>query len=472
MKYFPAFLKLSGRTVVLVGAGDVGRRRAEQLLDCGARLRVIDPSPTEQIRAAARDGRLTLVERPYRSGDLEGADLVLVATDDSQVNRAVWTDARARKAPINVADDPEKCDFIVPALVERGDLTVAISTHGKSPALAARLRRRFSAMLGSELGRYIAVLDGVRQRLKDSSLDFDQKKRVMYRLIDSDLQQLVRESNRPAIERRIENAIGQASSDVEDRESRGRVYIVGAGPGDPGLITVRGLECLRSADVVLHDRLVDPRLLEAVSDHAEVVDVGKRLGEREGLQEFIHDSMVGHARRGKIVCRLKGGDPFVFGRGGEEARALTEAEIPFEIIPGVTSATAAPGAAGIPLTHRGSAHAFMVMTGSRADNAPEEEWNGAASLLAGGGTLVVLMGLAHLPTIVRRLAAAGCDPRTPAAVVSRGTLDDQDVRVGRLADIRDRADGVVSPAAVVFGNVVLERNRLEELHASAMRKGK
>ncbi len=472
MKYFPAFLRLEGRSVVLVGAGDVGRRRAEQLLDCGARLSVIDPSPAGPVREAARAGRLTLVERPFRTGDLDGAVLVFVATDDPEVNRSVWTEARAREVPINVADDPSKCDFIVPALVERGDLTVAISTAGRSPALASRLRRRFSAMLGSEIGSYIAVLDGARQRLKDTGLDFEQKKRVMYRLIDSDLQQLVRESNREAIEHRIETVIRQASSDLVDRESRGCVYIVGAGPGDPGLITVRGLECLRSADVVLHDRLVDPRLLEAAPDDAEVVDVGKRLGKQEGLQELIHDSMVGHARRGKIVCRLKGGDPFVFGRGGEEARALTEADIPFEIVPGVTSATAAPGAAGIPVTHRGSAHAFMVMTGSRANHAPQEEWTGAASLIAGGGTLVVLMGLAHLPMIVQRLEAAGCDPRTPAAVVSRGTLHDQDVRVGRLEDIRVRADGVVSPATVVFGNVVLERDRLEELRASVLRRGK
>ena len=190
------------------------------------------------------------------------------------------------------------------------------------------------------------------------------------------------------------------------------------------------------------------------------------------MQEFIHDSMVEHARRGRIVCRLKGGDPFVFGRGGEEARALTEAEISFEIIPGVTSATAAPAAAGIPVTHRDTAHAFMVMTGSRAKNAPEEEWHGAASLIAGGGTLVVLMGLAHLPAIVERLKAAGCDQATPAAVVSRGTFDDQDVRVGRLEDIQGRADGAVSPATIVFGNVVLERKRLEELRSSVVRGGK
>ena len=240
----------------------------------------------------------------------------------------------------------------------------------------------------------------------------------------------------------------------------GIVYIVGAGPGDPGLITIRGLECLRSAEVVLHDRLIDPRMLAVASEAATVIDVGKRVGDSGKMQQRIHDLMVQHARRGRRVCRLKGGDPFVFGRGGEESLFLTEAGVPFEIVPGVSSAIAAAGAAHIPVTHREHAHSFMVMTGSRAEAASPEEWAGARSLIDGGGTLVVLMGLSRIDAIVARLRDRGCPDSTPAAVVSRATFPDQETRIGTLADIADRLEGMVSPAVLVFGPAVLERARL------------
>jgi uroporphyrin-III C-methyltransferase len=242
--------------------------------------------------------------------------------------------------------------------------------------------------------------------------------------------------------------------------SSGIVYVVGAGPGDPGLITVRGLECLRLADVVLHDRLIDPRLLAEARADAVVTDVGKRVGDGGKGQRLIHDLMVQHARRGRRVCRLKGGDPFVFGRGGEEALFLAEAGVAWEIVPGVSSAIAAAGAAHIPVTHREHAHSFMVMTGSRADEASPEEWSGARSLIDGGGTLVVLMGLSRIEAIVSRLRDRGCPDQTPAAVVSRATFPDQETRVGTLADISDRSKGMESPAVLVFGPAVLERARL------------
>ena len=249
-------------------------------------------------------------------------------------------------------------------------------------------------------------------------------------------------------------------------KEQGIVYIVGAGPGDPGLITVRGLECVRRADVVLHDRLIDRGLLAEARTDTELIDVGKRPGDRGAMQNYIQDLMIERARKGQVVCRLKGGDPFVFGRGGEEARVLTEAGLSFEIIPGVTSAIAAPAAAGIPVTHRDTAHSFMVMTGSRADEASLGEWEGACSLIEGNGTLVVLMGLSRLSSIVRRLSEAGCPTDTPAAVVSKGTLQDQETRTGTLADIVALSDGVPSPAVIVVVPVVEEGRRLERLRQS------
>lgn len=241
----------------------------------------------------------------------------------------------------------------------------------------------------------------------------------------------------------------------------GTVYIVGAGPGNPDLITVRGLTCLREADVVLHDRLIDLHLLEEAKPEAEIISVGKEVGEENIQQDHIHWLMIGKAREGKDVCRLKGGDPFVFGRGAEEARALSEAGIPFEIVPGVSSAIAVPAFAGIPLTHRDHAHSFMVIAGSRSHDLESPEWLAAAALIRAGGTVVVLMGLSRVNAIAETLIAHNCAGTIPAAVISRGTYLIQDCRVGTLEDIGGRIDGVKSPAIIVIGEVVSLRNQIQ-----------
>jgi uroporphyrinogen III methyltransferase/synthase len=234
----------------------------------------------------------------------------------------------------------------------------------------------------------------------------------------------------------------------------GTVYIVGAGPGNPELITVRGLTCLREADVVLHDRLVDTRLLKEARNDAEVLDVGKQPGNEDEQQSRIHHLMIDRALQGKTVCRLKGGDPFVFGRGAEEAEALAEAGIPFEIVPGVTSAVAAPAYAGIPVTHRHHAHSFMVITGSRSHDLQAGEWKAARSLVNAGGTVVVLMGLSRLPAIMESFIEDGCAPSTPVAVVTNGARPGQETSIGTLGDIRKDAGSIQGPATIVIGDVV------------------
>src|SRR5262245_24097575 len=240
----------------------------------------------------------------------------------------------------------------------------------------------------------------------------------------------------------------------------GTVFIVGAGPGNPDLITVRGLTCLREADVVLHDRLVDRRLLEEVRRDAEVINVGKEPGHEDLQQERIEWLMIEKAREGKSVCRLKGGDPFVFGRGGEEARALVEAGIPFEIVPGVSSAIAAPAWAGIPVTHRDHAHSFMVITGSRSHALDSPEWLAARALIKGGGTVVVVMGFSRIRAIVESLLTGKCESTTPVAVVSNGTRPNQECRVGTLGDITDRVADVKAPAIIIIGEVVTLRSEI------------
>jgi uroporphyrin-III C-methyltransferase len=241
----------------------------------------------------------------------------------------------------------------------------------------------------------------------------------------------------------------------------GTVYIVGAGPGNPDLITVRGLTCLREADVVLHDRLIDLHLLEEARLGAEIINVGKETGGEDRQQERIEWLMIEKAREGKDVCRLKGGDPFVFGRGGEEARALSEAGIPFEIVPGVSSAIAVPAFAGIPVTHRDHGHSFMVIAGSRSNDFESSDWLAAAALLNGGGTVVVLMGLGRLGAIASHLTARECRATTPVAVISKGTYLTQDCRIGTLHDIAERVDGMKSPAVIVIGEIVSLRKEIQ-----------
>jgi uroporphyrin-III C-methyltransferase len=247
----------------------------------------------------------------------------------------------------------------------------------------------------------------------------------------------------------------------------GTVYIVGAGPGNPDLITVRGLTCLREADVVLHDRLIDLHLLEEAKPAAEIIRVAKEAGEENIQQDHIHWLMIQKAREGKDVCRLKGGDPFVFGRGGEEALALSEAGIPFEVVPGVSSALAVPAFAGIPVTHREHAHAFMVIAGSRSHDLNSAEWRAAAALAGAGGTVVVLMGLSRVEAIASSLIGHGCPAATPAAVISKGTYLIQDCRAGTLQDIAGRIDGLISPAIIIIGNAVSLRDRIRWMELSS-----
>lgn len=246
----------------------------------------------------------------------------------------------------------------------------------------------------------------------------------------------------------------------------GTVYIVGAGPGNPDLITVRGLTCLREADVVLHDRLIDLHLLDEAKGEAEIINVGKEAGE-EDIQQHIQWLMIEKAREGKNVCRLKGGDPFIFGRGGEEARALSDAGIPFEIVPGVSSAIAVPAYAGIPVTDRDHARSFMVIAGSRSHDLGSPEWQAASALVKAGGTLVVLMGLSRLREIAERLVGSECSTTTPVALISKGTYLIQDCRVGNLADIADRARGLKAPAIIVIGEVVSLRNQIQWMDLAA-----
>src|SRR5437762_2146162 len=463
--FYPAFLDLRGRRAVVVGGGVIAEQKVVRLLDAGARVTVISPTVSRRLDDLESAGTVTIGRRPYRPGDLAGACLAIAATDDRAVNRAVWAEAEARGVLLNAVDDLPHCSFIAPAIHRQGDVAVAISTAGKSPALAVRLRERIGRLIGPEYATLLELLGELRAELTRRVPDARIRTRLWYRIVDSDALEWVRRGAIAGARARI----GRLVEAAEEPETRGAgiVHIVGAGPGEPGLITRRGLERLRAAEVVVYDRLVHPDLLEEAPPWAERIFVGKRPG-REGHslpQEQINVLLIETARSGRVVVRLKGGDPFVFGRGAEECEALRAAGVPYEVVPGVTSAIAAPGAAGIPVTHRRHASAFAVVAGHECDAASDLDWDALARLPA----LVFLMGLRALPQITARLIAHGMPEETPAAAIASATLPEQRTVIGTLATLAERAEaaGLEPPATLVVGDVVGSAPVAEQDRAAA-----
>jgi uroporphyrin-III C-methyltransferase / precorrin-2 dehydrogenase / sirohydrochlorin ferrochelatase len=481
--FYPVCLNLRGRRAVVIGGGAVAEQKVLGLLAAGARVTVVSPDRTARLSALAAEGGIQLRHRTYRSGDLAGAWLAIAATDDRGVNARVWAEAERAGILLNAVDDTEHCSFIAPAIHRAGDITVAVSTAGKSPALAARLRERVARSIGPVEARLCALLGELRPELAARVPDARARTALWYRIVDSDVIEFVRRGDMGGARQRVEELVRVAipnenpSSDVprlkpgldtalplravlRPAHPSGCVYLVGAGPGDPGLITSKGLEILRSADVVVYDRLVALSLVAEAPAAAERVSVGKHphTAGAGALQEGINALLVQRAREGKTVVRLKGGDPFVFGRGAEECEALHAAGVRFEVVPGVTSAVAAPASAGIPVTHRRYGSAFAVVTGHECDGASDLDWSALARL----PTLVVLMGVRALPEIVARLVRHGLEPDTPAAVIASATLADARTIVGTLASIAElaREAGIEAPATLVVGNVVRVRERL------------
>jgi uroporphyrin-III C-methyltransferase/precorrin-2 dehydrogenase/sirohydrochlorin ferrochelatase len=452
--FYPVFLNLRGRRAVVIGGGTVAEQKVLGLIAAGAHVTVVSPETTPRLAELAAGGGIDLRRRPYRTGDLAGAWLAIAGTDDRGANAQVWAEAEREGVLLNAVDDLDHCSFIAPAIHREGDITVAVSTSGKSPALAARLRRRVARLVGPAEARLCDLLGELRPELAAHVPDARARTALWYRIVDSDVIEFVRRGDVDGARERIEELVDELGL------RPGVVYLVGAGPGDPGLITAKGLKILRSADVVVYDRLVAPALVAEAPPTAERVFVGKRpySGGADLAQDEINALLVERARRGLTVVRLKGGDPFVFGRGAEECEALHAAGVPFHVVPGVTSAIAAPASAGIPVTHRQLASAFAVVTGHECAGVSDLDWEALARL----PTLVVLMGLSALPDITARLLAHGADPDTPAAAIASGTLPAQRTVVATLATLAERVaeEGLEPPATVVIGEVVQVRELL------------
>jgi uroporphyrin-III C-methyltransferase len=527
--YYPAFLDLRRKRVVVVGAGVIATGKIRGLLPCGPEpLIVVAPDASKFVERAAREQRLTWLRRRYLDGDLSDADVCFAATSDRALNARVAEEARRRRIPILAVDDIPNCDFIAPSIVTRGDLIVAMSTGGRSPAFARWVRERFDRDIPRHWGDLLDVVATARERLGSNrasvtpeqwlaAIDDSLERQVqdgdkdgallllLQRLIPGNTDVLTDSGSidepQQADQSRTDLSLlplgedwGEGHSpvypvvgDVGDREpgtpltlplsqrereserasasqraSVGLVSLVGAGPGDPVLLTLKGLRRLQEADAVVFDRLVSAKILGYCRPGVERYAVGKAAGHHSRPQEEINALLIGLAREGRRVVRLKGGDPFVFGRGGEEVLALAQAGISYEVIPGVSSALAAPAAAGIPVTHRGIASSVTIATGHArvSGGGDEHDWSALAKVR---GTLVFLMAVENLEHIVANLLANGRPADESAAMVQSGTTPDQRTVRGSLGEIVSvaRSGGIVAPAVLVVGETVALAEALE-----------
>ena len=429
MRYYPVFLDLTDQLCIVLGDGKFAVEKAAALREAGANVRVV----------ASRD---------YRPGALAGARLVVDASEDPEINRLSWKEAEDAGILINVVDRPAQCRFIAPAIVRRDPLLIAISTSGESPFLASAVRARIERWLGPEWGLFVSLVGAIRRRLRQKGVPIDEQTRVYRRLASSDVLRLLRAGHAAEAE--------SAAAAIESGDRAGRVALVGAGPGDPELLTVKAREMLAGADYVLHDALIAPQTLALVGPDTKLEDVGKRGGQSSASQEDITARLIELARAGHSVVRLKGGDAFVFGRGGEELHDLQRAGIHVVVVPGITAALAAPAAAGIAVTKRGVASSVAIATAQGAGSLER-----LAVLARAADTLVVLMARADLAEVAEVLARA-LGGAHPAAVIGNATLPDQRSVAGSLDSIARLADEAVieAPATLVVGDVVLGERAL------------
>jgi uroporphyrin-III C-methyltransferase/precorrin-2 dehydrogenase/sirohydrochlorin ferrochelatase len=454
MNYFPVFFDLKAQKVLIVGGGEVALRKALLLERTGADITVVAPAIHPELERVSRSGSIKLEAREFAPQDLDGARLVIVATSRRALNRWIATLSEARGIPVNVVDDREASRFIVPAIIDRDPVVVAVSTGGASPVLARRLRERLEALIPAKIGefaRWLAALRKPARRLRDTHA----RRRFFEELVDGGAARRFSEGDAAGARCIAQRLLARIETTPP---LKGEVTLVGAGPGDPELLTLKALRALQDADVILHDRLVPQAVRDLARRDALLISVGKTAGSPGSTQEEINASLIEHARSGKRVVRLKGGDPFIFGRGGEELEALARAQIPFSVVPGVTAAAGCAAYAGIPLTHRDHAHSVTFVTGHAGKEGDEPDWR---ALARPGTTAVFYMGLARLAHITGSLVAHGAPADLPAGLIAQGTQPDQRVVTGTLATISEMAvrEHIESPALLVVGEVV-------SLHAS------
>lgn len=457
MDYLPIFLDIRGRKVIVDGGDTIAARRVERALSAGAEVLACDPNPCDEILGMSNQPSVTLNLRPAAQTDLAGCSVAYGCSEDLERDDQLFGWTRDTGILCNIADAPEHCDFITPSIVDRSPIVVAVSTGGTAPVIARILRARIEATLPASFGKLARFASKFRTRIANNIKDSRERRDFWERMIEGPTGDFFLAGDEA-------RAHCQVLSDLEGHDDEtasplGEVYLVGAGPGDPDLLTFRALRLMQRTDVVLYDRLVDDEILSLVRRDAERVYVGKLPQHHTMSQDEISQLMVGLARKGNRVLRLKGGDPFIFGRGGEEIEALAENGIAFQVVPGITAATGCSTYAGIPLTHRDHAQSCTFVTAHGKNGGLDTEWG---NLIGDGKTVAIYMGLSRMAALIDRFRAQNIDMATPAAVIENGTKTNQVVVTATLRDIEEHVQEakLVGPTMIIIGSVVGLRNKL------------
>jgi len=455
MEHLPIFLSVRDQFCVVVGGGEIATRKVNLLLRAGAHVQVIAPILCANLVKIRDEGLIEHLERNYLDGDLDDAYLAIAATDREEINRAVADAGRVLQTPVNVVDNPEDGSFIMPSIIDRSPVIAAVSTGGASPVLARLIRSRLESLIPAGYGRLAELAGKFRDRVKDTFTDPSDRRRFWDCVLQGPVAERVFSGHMQEAEVLMEEELGSGTL----QPGMGEVYLVGGGPGDPDLLTFRALRLMQQADVVVYDRLVAKAVLDMTRSDAERIYVGKERDNHTMRQEEINQLLADLAKNGKRVVRLKGGDPFIFGRGGEEIDTLASQGVPFQVVPGITAASGCASYGGIPLTHRDYAQSVTFVTGHLKDNTMNLNWG---QLAQSSQTVVFYMGLKGLPVISRELQGHGMPGNTPAALVQQGTTPKQRVFTGTIASLpaiveRERPK---PPTLIIVGDVVQLHEKL------------
>nr|WP_299039730.1 uroporphyrinogen-III C-methyltransferase [uncultured Psychrobacter sp.] len=482
MNTFPLFFKLDNRKVLIVGGGDVALRKADLLSRAGAAITIVAPSICDELHALLSDEKHTLIYKNYNKKYMQGARVIIAGTDDEALNHQIHADATALNIPVNVVDTPHLCDFIFPAIVDRNPIVIGISSNGKAPVLARLLRARLETLIPQGYGKLAKLAGEFRAEVKSKIPTLTGRRQFWERAFEGKVSELIFAGNETEATAQLQKDLAetatkianQHSDDAEvatnsaanldnqdtdsnisnkDKNPVGEVYIVGAGPGDPELLTFKALRLMQQADIVFYDALVSPQVLDLCRRDADKVYVGKKRSNHAVAQLGINELLINEAKKGRRVVRLKGGDPFIFGRGGEEIESLRAHGMPYQVVPGITAANAAASYAGIPLTHRDHSQSVRFVTGFLKAGVPNEKFE---NLLNTDETVVFYMGLHSLERLTEGLIEAGRSSETPIAIVSNASMPNQQVLTGTLASIVERQEQaqLPTPALLIMGDVV------------------
>ena len=461
MDYLPIFVNIKNQHCLIIGGGSVAARKADLFIKSGAIVTVIAPELKTEMKHHLAHGKIVWQMDRFSEELVENISkpkYVISATDDEAINQAVYRYCQSHSIPVNVADQTEYCDFILPAIVDRAPMTIAVSTGGRSPVLARVMKARLETLIPAGFGRLTDVVGRYRQKVKDAIVDLDGRKAFWEKLLSSSFID-------KTVQGRIEEAEQYLQCEIEKVAESGleipvgEVYLIGAGPGDPDLMTFKGLRLLQQADVILYDRLVAPEIIEMARREAERIYVGKKDKWHKVEQLDISQMMVDLAKEGKRVARLKGGDPYIFGRGAEEAEILVQNNVPFEVVPGITAAAGCSAYAGFPLTHREFAQSVSLVTGHQQAGAEGIDY---ARLAHSGDTMVFYMGIKNACKIQAGLIEQGLNLTTPAAIIEKGTTPNQKVTITTLENLAKTIEEnhIKPPSLLIIGEVINVRNRL------------